>query len=276
MVTEARPATLTDLLGRAPRVLIIDDSRAARTAVRIELEALGFETVEAADGVEGTALALTGSGARKELPVAFHLGATDFLRKPVFAEELVSRVDNMLRIKDLERRLRTEATLDQLTQLPNRRELERVARVEVSRALRDEHALGVLVLDIDFFKRVNDTHGHGVGDEVIRSVAAEVFRQLRTTDIVGRFGGEEFVAFCPKASAHHVRYIGERVRLAIETLRVSETVPDLGCTVSLGGTSWAVAALDRATTLAQLVAPADEALYEAKSQGRNRANVSSR
>ena len=216
---------------------------------------------------------LTGSAARRDLTVAFHLGVTDLLRKPFFPEEFLARVENQLRVTSLEKRLRVEATTDGLTGLYNRRELERLAQVEVSRARRDRKPLGVLLADIDHFKSVNDSYGHAAGDEVLRRVGRELFKRVRTTDIVARYGGEEFAVLLPQALATGVGYVAERIRLAIETLEYEIDGARFARTVSLGGTSWAPDQLNEGAPLDALFRVADDALYQSKQGGRNRASI---
>ncbi len=216
---------------------------------------------------------LTGSAARRDLPVAFHVGVTDLLRKPFFPEELLARVENQLRVMNLEKRLRVEATTDGLTGLYNRRELERLAQVEVARARRDRKALGVLIIDVDHFKSVNDTYGHAIGDVVLRAVSREIVKRVRTTDIVARYGGEEFAVLLPQAAVAGVGYVAERARLAIETLEHDADGVRFSRSVSLGGTSWSPDELATRSTLEALFRVADEALYHAKQSGRNRVRI---
>lgn len=216
---------------------------------------------------------LTASPARKDVLVAFRAGATDLLRKPFFPEELVVRVTNQLRVFAAQNEVHKSATIDPLTQVYNRRELERLFEVERARALRARTPLGVFIIDLDHFKVVNDTHGHPAGDVVLQRVSREIFTRLRATDILGRFGGEEFVALLPNCPPLGVGHLAERVRLSLETLSVDIETTTLDITASVGGTSWDPDSLPDAATFAEFLEPADKALYASKDSGRNRVTV---
>jgi len=174
---------------------------------------------------------------------------------------------------DLERRisertaeLERMATTDPLTGLSNRRDLQRVAEVERARAMRHRHDLAVLVVDADHFKRVNDTHGHAGGDVVLQVVAKELASLVRGHDLVGRWGGEEFVLVLPHLDVVGARVAGERVRRRIAELAIPLPDGDTArLTVSVGG---AVARGDE--SFERLLQRADRALYAAKATGRNR------
>ena len=157
------------------------------------------------------------------------------------------------------------ATTDELTRLNNRRRFLELAEREVAAAERYGRQLAVLMLDIDYFKQVNDTHGHAVGDAVLREVAARLQGGLRVVDIAGRVGGEEFAIVLPEtgAGAHDV---AERIRATIEREPVATAVGDVQVTMSIGLTTRTGDQADLGTLLAE----ADHALYEAKAAGRNR------
>ncbi len=141
---------------------------------------------------------------------------------------------------------------------------------EYSRAVRAESPLGVLMLDLDHFKDVNDVYGHLVGDRVLRAVARACRRVIREGDVLVRYGGEEFLILLPGAGADDVALIGERVRRAVDETAVAEGDQQIAVTVSLGGTTYR----DSGTSSPeQLVAQADAALYEAKAGGRDRLRV---
>jgi diguanylate cyclase (GGDEF)-like protein/PAS domain S-box-containing protein len=166
--------------------------------------------------------------------------------------------------------LRDLATKDFLTGLYNRRAFEEMARQELTRWQRGRDPLSLLIIDADHFKRVNDTHGHGTGDDVLRAIARAVKDQTRELDVVARLGGEEFVVLLPSTDAIGGRAAAERIRLAVEGLRVP--APDgsmVRLTVSVG---IAEAARD-AASIELLLQRADEALYEAKRRGRNRSLI---
>lgn len=166
-------------------------------------------------------------------------------------------------------RLRDEleflATRDPLTGTLNRRAFFARAEVEWARSGRAQRPLAVIVADIDFFKKVNDTYGHHVGDLVIKDYARRAGAMLRLPDILARFGGEEFVMLLPETTIKDACRVAERIRREIETRRDAELPP---FTVSLGVA--AVGAGSDAPDLEALLAAADAALYRAKAGGRNR------
>jgi diguanylate cyclase (GGDEF)-like protein len=174
---------------------------------------------------------------------------------------------------DLERRisertaeLERMATTDPLTGLSNRRDLQRLAEVERARAMRHRHDLAVLVVDADHFKRINDTHGHAGGDVVLQVLAKELLTLVRGHDLVGRWGGEEFVLVLPHLDAVGARVAAERVRRRVTELAIA--LPDgdsARLTVSVGA---AVARGEE--SFERVLRRADRALYAAKATGRNR------
>jgi diguanylate cyclase (GGDEF)-like protein len=129
----------------------------------------------------------------------------------------------------------------------------------------------VVAFDIDHFKRINDTQGHDAGDRALRRVVALAGQAGRTSDRLGRIGGEEFVLVLPAAGGQVAAEIAERIRQHVETGSFDEAVPGLRVTVSLGVATWAGASQDAAALLKR----ADEALYRAKESGRNRVEVDS-
>lgn len=166
------------------------------------------------------------------------------------------------------RLLRTMAMTDELTSLPNRRHLLAVADARLDDAGRRNEPVSLLALDVDHFKRINDTFGHDVGDAVLRRVAQACREALRHDDHIGRTGGEEFVAVLPHADAAHAVEVAERLRAAVESLDWSGVDPALRVTVSVG-----VAERAPADDLAALAKRADDSLYRAKHAGRNRVEV---
>jgi diguanylate cyclase (GGDEF)-like protein len=146
-----------------------------------------------------------------------------------------------------------------------RRALIDAGRRDVARALRYGRNLSCLMIDVDRFKAVNDTHGHAVGDLVLQSVAATCRLELRAGDYVGRIGGEEFVVILPETGTDDAFQVAERLRKAVAAEPAAGPAGDIGVTVSIG-----VAALGRPHELKTLMANADEALYAAKKAGRNR------
>jgi diguanylate cyclase (GGDEF)-like protein len=169
----------------------------------------------------------------------------------------------------LVKQLEELATRDAKTGLLNASSWHETATKELATTVRRRGGLGVLMVDLDHFKRVNDTHGHLAGDEVLKAVAETVRRTVRDYDSVGRFGGEEFVVLLPGIAPREVVVIAERIRHAITQLRVS--LPAAGTVLSTLTASIGVACYpDAGTGVDELVHAADTALYRAKNCGRNR------
>ena len=169
-------------------------------------------------------------------------------------------------------RLERLAAVDPLTEAYNRRFGLGRLREEFSRAVRAESPLGVLMLDLDRFKAVNDTYGHLVGDRILRGVAGACRRVVREGDVLIRYGGEEFLVLLPGAGPDDVIQVGERIRRAVGETAIDDGGTRIGVTVSLGGATYG----DATDSPDDLVALADAALYEAKERGRNRLAMSSR
>jgi diguanylate cyclase (GGDEF)-like protein len=196
-------------------------------------------------------------------PEAPALGDAEISLKTTFAAQVGLSITN-IRLREA---LRTQSIKDPLTGLHNRRYLEEMMERETRRAVRAEHGLGMLILDLDHFKKFNDTYGHDAGDTVLRETAVLLAKSVRAEDIVCRFGGEEFVIILPMADLKAAHARGERIRSKIRELTVLHQGQLLGMiTVSVG-----VAALPlHGTFPAELLAAADAALYRAKREGRDR------
>lgn len=161
------------------------------------------------------------------------------------------------------------STTDGLTGLYNRRYLFETAEKELTASKRYKRNLSVLMLDIDYFKKFNDTYGHKTGDEVLKAVASTLAKTTRVdVDIVGRYGGEEFAIVLPETDLIQAKQLGERLRQNVEQITLISEMPELRITISIG-----VAAFDseqEETTLEGLFKQADAMLYKAKENGRNR------
>jgi diguanylate cyclase (GGDEF)-like protein len=200
------------------------------------------------------------------------LGAHDYLRKPFEAAELTARVHAALRTKRLQDELRTIngelaqlANTDNLTGLANRRYLdEELARL-TSRCERHALPLSVLILDVDQFKDVNDQHGHQIGDEALVGLAARLSERLRAEDVVGRWGGEEFLVLAPDVDRAGAATLAEALRAHVAGRPVETTAGPLVLTASVG---WAFRR--PGDDAAGLLQRADGALYVAKRGGRDR------
>lgn len=168
--------------------------------------------------------------------------------------------------KKLELKLLHMATVDPLTGVNNRRQLFELARRELNRARRYGHKISLLMMDIDHFKKINDTYGHNVGDEVLIAMSKECVGRLRNTDVFARVGGEEFAALLVETGDEHAQHVAEQLRAGIEEMTVSTDAGPLKITMSVGVAS--VSAVED-ITLEKIFILADSALYEAKRNGRN-------
>lgn len=214
-------------------------------------------------------VALTSTTGSQAALAPFVHGARDVFTLPMAANELLVRLDHQLNRITEEADLRELATIDALTRQYNRAEIARQLGIEVQRCLRDSEALGILMLDIDHFKAINDTHGHSFGDQVLREVAARVRSLLRPTDLVGRYGGEEFLLVLPGPNHESLCAVAERVRKGIEDLPLRAKRTPVRVTASVGGAAWTPEQLHTTREFAALIEPADNCLYAAKHRGRN-------
>ena len=157
------------------------------------------------------------------------------------------------------------ATLDALTGLNNRRQFEVRLKQEIATTKRQKNPLCAMMIDIDFFKKVNDTYGHASGDTVLRTVASIIKEHLRESDIPSRYGGEEFAVLLPYTHIDEAQIVGERLRKAVENTPVPIDKKNINVTISMG-----LAEFNPEETGENLFERADKALYEAKESGRNR------
>ena len=166
-------------------------------------------------------------------------------------------------------KLERQAQLDSLTELSNRRHLEQISQHEIARAQRSGKELWVLMIDLDHFKRINDTAGHAVGDKVLKAIATTLRSNVRRTDLVARTGGEEFSILMPETNIQGVQQVGEKLRRAIlGTVVIGWTDQHSQVSASIGCAKWL-----NEESIEPSLARADIALYNSKSQGRNRVSV---
>jgi two-component system cell cycle response regulator len=203
------------------------------------------------------------------------IGVNDYLTRPVDKNELLARVRTQVRKKRFSERLRDNvqmsfemAITDGLTGLHNRRYMESHVTTLVEQATARGKPLAVLVLDIDYFKSVNDTYGHDAGDDVLREFSDRLRKSIRGIDLACRFGGEEFVVVMPDTDMSVAGMVAERLRrrIATEPFRVSNDSRAIEVTISIGMAALGSADDDAAAMLKR----ADQALYRAKRDGRNR------
>jgi diguanylate cyclase (GGDEF)-like protein len=223
----------------------------------------------------GVAVVLLHPGAGVDaIADALRDGAVDVWTATAAGPELIARVRVAYRSRQLlDLALRRYADLedlayrDELTELPNRRGATRQLDVLLSRARRHGHQLALLLIDADRFKAVNDEHGHAVGDVVLRELAARLRERVRREDVVGRWGGEEFVVALPETTPDGAAAVAESLRAAIAGAPIEAGGVALPVTVSIGVAAWTGQHGD------DLIARADQALYAAKAAGRDRVAV---
>ncbi|MDR3474610.1 MAG: PleD family two-component system response regulator [Devosia sp.] len=202
------------------------------------------------------------------------LGVNDFIMRPIERNELAARVRTQIRRQRYAVELRESvnhtlalAVTDELTGLYNRRYFERHVAIMLAKARQQDRDMAVMLIDMDFFKAVNDTHGHDVGDAVLREFALRLRRNIRGVDLACRYGGEEFVVLMPDTEYRQAEGVAERVRMA-----VAERSFDIGNSRGLTITVSVGVALNEAgsDTPESILKRADIALYRAKREGRNR------
>ncbi len=221
---------------------------------------------------------LTGNSDEEALQKSFHSGAVDFLEKPFNKTELLLRVKNVLRIKkaedllknameELEKKnktLKKQSITDELTGLVNRRHLIQKLNDEMYGAERYSTPLSIILLDIDYFKKINDSYGHLVGDEVLARVALMFKEHLRQTDVIGRYGGEEFLIILTNTPLENGVKVAKNFNSYIKKLKF-RNMPDNIVTLSGG-----VCEFNNEIRCEDFLSRVDDLLYVAKNNGRDR------
>ena len=217
---------------------------------------------------------LTAKQASEDIVVGLEAGADDYLIKPCNPEELKARLRTGVRILDLEDKLvearedmRFRATHDALTSLWNRGAIVADFERELARSRREHGVVSILICDIDHFKQVNDVHGHQAGDEVLRQVSSRLLSSVRSYDMVGRYGGEEFLLVLSGCDSRLAQRRAEEIRNAVASNSFETSNGLLPLSVSIGtltSIDW-----DSGLSTVQLLNEADRALYRAKANGRN-------
>jgi two-component system cell cycle response regulator len=219
-------------------------------------------------------LAVADAESNSRLVRGLEIGVNDYLVRPIDKNELMARVRTQIRRKRYAERLRDNvqmsiemAITDALTGLYNRRYMETHAGALVEQASSRGKPLAVLVLDIDYFKSINDSWGHDAGDDVLREFALRIRKSIRGIDLACRCGGEEFVVIMPETDMAAATMVAERLRrrIANEAFAIQQGARTIPVTISIG-----IAALGRDDNAATVLKRADQALYRAKRDGRNR------
>jgi two-component system cell cycle response regulator len=291
---------------RLPLVLVADDDGVTRAMVTAWLRGAGFGVLAARDGDEALTVAsdhepdlllvdvtmpgLDGYAVCRAIqaasavppPVIFltahatttarvaglDAGAVDYIVKPFEQRELLARVRAALRTKAVRDGFVEQATRDGLTGLVNRREIDLRADAAVKLAERHGRPLSCLMADLDHFKRINDRFGHAAGDGVLHEAARRILAACRLSDVIGRYGGEEFLVLLPETGSEDAVTAGDKLRRVLSESPVKLDDLSIPVTVSIG-----VATLAVGMGVAELYEAADQALYRAKQLGRNRTEL---
>jgi diguanylate cyclase (GGDEF)-like protein len=208
----------------------------------------------------------------------FELGAVDYIRKPFNGLELKARVRTHVELKKMREELEEKnkslsdayekleiiATTDPLTKLFNRRIITKKLEEEQIRFERNNNPFSIIITDIDFFKKVNDTYGHNCGDFILKSIADILKNTSRRQDSVSRWGGEEFLLLLPETNAKGAAALAEKLRSKIENITFDNGESQVKVTLTFG-----VNVYDKVQNIDTLISKADSALYEGKEKGRN-------
>ncbi|MFP4662390.1 MAG: diguanylate cyclase [Halanaerobiales bacterium] len=201
---------------------------------------------------------------------AFDLGAFDYIKKPINEVEVLARLNSALRYRKQQEELKDMAMKDGLTELYNHTLLLELLEKEYEKAGREGNPIAFLMIDIDHFKKINDTYGHLAGDKILKEVADILLEYSRQSDIVGRYGGEEFGIILPDISLKGTEKVSERIRSSVEENEFIVDGQSIKLSVSIG---ICYNDLTNITGCHDMIKEADSALYRAKEKGRNRVEI---
>lgn len=291
------------------RILVADDNRLNLRLLTNILESQGYEVLPADDGLEVLKIAklqkpdiilldiimpgmdgfeackyLKRDQDLKDIPIimvsakteginikmALELGAFDYIKKPLDEGEVIARVQAALRLKGYHDKLKEMAMKDGLTGLYNHTLLMELFQKEVSKLERKYSSICFAMIDIDYFKKINDTYGHIVGDMVLKEFSNILLHSVRIGDIVGRYGGEEFGIILPEIYYKDAYHLCERIRRNIENHKFDADDKIISITISVGVSF--KGPIDSLTPI-DMIRIADSALYDAKENGRNRVEM---
>ncbi|MGZ4777745.1 MAG: diguanylate cyclase [Thermoanaerobaculia bacterium] len=223
---------------------------------------------------------LTGEDEQEDKVEGLELGADDYITKPFQYPELLARIRAGKRIVDLQKellqtnkRLELLSITDGLTKLHNHRHFQDELNRAFEESARYERPLSLAIIDIDFFKKVNDTYGHAIGDEVLQTVASLFRDSIRATDLAARYGGEEFAVVMPETNLVDAVTFAEKIRTLIESTPIPTHAGPVSATVSIGVSSVPHSHIHAPH---ELIVSADKALYRAKRGGRNQVQAEQR
>ena len=206
----------------------------------------------------------------KDIKRALEIGAFDYIKKPFDEIEVIARIQSALRLKGLQDRLKSLAMKDGLTGLYNHAVLVELLEKEVSKQRRSKGNLSFVMLDIDYFKKINDTYGHMAGDRILKDLSKILTSSVRKGDIVGRYGGEEFSIVLPGAIRDDAYNLCERIRSRVDEHEFSIGDQKVKVTISMGVFAHE---FDDSSPETEIIQKADELLYKAKKNGRNRVEI---
>jgi diguanylate cyclase (GGDEF)-like protein len=232
----------------------------------------GFEVCERLKSQERTKdipiIFITAKSDEDSIEKAYDIGGIDYVQKPFKPKELLAKVKREFELQKLKNELIKLASIDPMTGLYNRRHFKNVSSHHFSLAQRNSSEISVIILDIDKFKTINDTYGHKVGDDVIISLAELLKSRQRKSDIISRFGGEEFVVLLPFTKLEDATNLAEKIRETVQEQKVKiDDEIEIQFTVSIGVSN---VDIKNEINVEKSLIRADEALYEAKQNGRNK------